>query len=94
MHDDILDQMQALSRDEIKSFDGDFERIEQAVTAMVMSFGTDLLQRVVDSARNGYQGSSIACECGRSMRFVQHRARDIHTLFGWIRPRAHQPGFG
>jgi hypothetical protein len=85
MYDDILDQMQELLKDEIKNFSGDFEKTEQAVTVMVMAFGKDLLQRVVDSARNGYQGSSITCECGRSMKFVQHRARDIHTLFGWIR---------
>ncbi len=85
MYEDILDQMQELLKYEIKSFGGDFENTEQAATAMIMSFGKGLLQRAVDSTRNGYKGSSITCECGRSMKFVQHRHRDIHTLFGWIR---------
>ena len=44
-----------------------------------------LLQRVVDSGPNGYKGSSMPCECDSSMKFVQHRPRDIHTLFGWIK---------
>jgi hypothetical protein len=85
MYDDILDQMQELLKDEIKNFSGDFEKAEQAVITMFMSFGKALLQRVVDSTRNGYEGSSIACPCGGSMKFVQHRAKEIHTLFGWIR---------
>ncbi|MHC4346290.1 MAG: UPF0236 family transposase-like protein, partial [Planctomycetota bacterium] len=32
----------------------------------------------------GYKGSSMACNCGGSVKFVQHRSKDIHTLFGWI----------
>jgi hypothetical protein len=84
MYEQILDQMQELLKDEIKNFGSDFGKIEQAVMTTMMSFGKRLLQRVVDSGPNGYQGSSIPCECGSSKKFVQHRARNIHTLFGWI----------
>jgi len=85
MYEEILDQMQEFLKDEIKNFGSDFGKIEQVITATMMSFGKGLLQRVVDSCPNGYQGSSIPCECDSSMKFVQHRPRYIHTLFGWIK---------
>ena len=77
--------MQELLKDEIKNFGADFGKLEQAVMAMMMSFGKGLLQRMVDCGTNGYKGSSIACECDSSMKFVQHRPRDIHILFRWIK---------
>lgn len=85
MYEEILEQMQELLKDEIKNFNGDFGKLEQAVMAMMMSFGKGLLQRIVDSGVNGSQGSSIPCKCDNSMKFVQHRPRDIHSLFGWIK---------
>ena len=85
MYEEILEQMQELLKDEIKNFNGDFGKLEQAVMAMMMSFGKGLLQRLVDSGVNGSQGSSIPCKCDNSMKFVQHRSRDIHSLFGWIK---------
>ena len=87
MYEEILDQMQELLKDEIKNFGSDFGKLEQAVMAMMMSFGKGLLQRLVDSGVNGSQGSSIPCKCDNSMKFVQHRPRDIHSLFGWIKIR-------
>jgi len=85
MYEEILGQMQELLKDEIKNFNGDFGKLEQMVMAMMMSFGKGLLQRLVDSGVNGSQGSSIPCKCDNSMKFVQHRPRDIHSLFGWIK---------
>ena len=85
MHEEILDQMQDLLKDEIKNLSGDFGKLEQQVMAMMMSFGKGLLQRLVDSNLNGYEGSSIPCECGDLKKFIQHRPRDIHSIFGWIR---------
>ena len=85
MYEEILDKMQELLKDEIKNLGGDLDKLEQAVMKMMMSFGKGLLQRAVDSRRNGYKGSSMPCECGGSKKFVQHRPKDIHTLFGWIR---------
>ena len=85
MYEEILEQMQELLKDEIKNFNGDFGKLEQMVMAMMMSFGKGLLQRIVDSGVNGSQGSSIPCKCDNSMKFVQHRPRDIHSLFGWIK---------
>ncbi len=84
MYEEILDQMQELLKDEVKNFGGDFGELEQAVMAMMMSFGKGLLKRLVNKNLNGYKGSSISCECDSSMKFVQHRPRNIHSLFGWI----------
>lgn len=85
MYEEILDQMQELLKDEIKNFGDDLGKLEQAVMKMMMSLGKGLLQRLVDSDANGYKGSSTPCECNSSMKFVQHRPRDIHSLFGWIK---------
>ena len=85
MYEEILDQMQELLKDEIKNFGDDLGKLEQAVMKMMMSLGKGLLQRLVDSDANGSQGSSIPCKCDNSMKFVQHRPRDIHSLFGWIK---------
>jgi hypothetical protein len=40
---------------------------------------------MVNLKPNSYQGSSIACKFGYSMKFIQHRSRDIQTTFEWIR---------
>jgi hypothetical protein len=85
MYEEILDQMQELLKDEIKNFGGDFDKLEQVVKTMMMSFGKGLLQRLANKNPNGYDESSIVCECGSSMKFVQHRPRNIHSLFGWIK---------
>jgi hypothetical protein len=58
--------------------------LEDAVKAKMQQLGRGLLQRLVERGANGYKGSSMACKCGGSMRFVNHRARNINTLFGWI----------
>ena len=84
MYNEILDKMQEFLKDEIENFAGNFGQTEIAVMNLMLSFGKGLLQRLVDQHPNGYQGSSIACKCGDSMKFIQHRPRDIHTLFGWI----------
>lgn len=85
MYEEILDQMQELLKDEMKNFGDDLGKLEQAIMEMMMSLGKGLLQRLVDSDANGYKGSSTPCECNSSMKFVQHRPRDIHSLFGWIK---------
>ena len=85
MYEEILDQMQDGLKDEIKNFSGDFGKLEQAVMETVMSFGKGLLQRLLNCTTNGYKGTAIPCECGNSMKFMQHRPRNIHTLFGWIK---------
>jgi hypothetical protein len=84
MREEILSQMQKLVEDEIANLAGDLGTLETHIMQAMMSFGKNLLQRVLDHHANGYQGSSVACRCGGSMRFVQHRPRNIHTLFGWI----------
>ena len=84
MHEEILDKMQELLKDEIENFAGDFGKKEEAAMNLLMSLGKGLLQRLVDQGNNGYKGSSITCKCGGSMKFVQYRPRNIQTLFGCI----------
>jgi hypothetical protein len=84
MHEEILDKMQDLLKEEIENFAGDFGKTEETVMNLMMSLGRGLLQRAVNLSNNGYKGSSIACKCGGSMKFVQYRSRDIQTLCGCI----------
>jgi hypothetical protein len=63
---------------------GNLGVLEEAVKVTMQQLGLGLLQRLVERSSNGYKGSSIACECGGSMKFVQHRKRDIHTVYGWV----------
>jgi hypothetical protein len=80
----ILNQLQEACAEELVLVRGDLGQLEQAVETMLKSFGVGLLQRLVDQGRNGYEGPHLSCTCGCLMRFVGHRARAIHTIFGWI----------
>jgi len=85
MFEQILDQFEQLLQQEIADFGVDFARDEQVLWETILAFGHAALQRIVDRQPNGYRGSCIPCNCGGWMKFVQHRSRDIHTLFGWIK---------
>lgn len=86
----ILDEMEAAFGDELALVCHDLGQMEAAVQAKMRILGAGLLQRLVSRQPNGYQGSSLACQCGGAARFVEHRPRQIHTLFGWIEiPRAY-----
>ena len=80
----IIDELEAAYSEELTLVTGDLAALEQAVKTKMQQLGKGLLQRLVDHGRNGYKGSSMACKCGGSMKFVQHRSKDIHSLFGWI----------
>jgi len=84
MNERILSELQTLIEQEVENFTKDLGKMESAVKELMTSLGKGLLQRLVNRKPNGYQGSSIACQCGNPMKFVQHRKRDIHTIFGWI----------
>ncbi len=64
-YEEILDQMQDLLKDEIKNFGGDFGKLEQAVMAMIMSFGKGLLQRVVDTRSGIFGWRPVVTGCVR-----------------------------
>ena len=81
----ILEQLEECFSEEFALAQADLAALEEVVKQKMQSLGQGLLQWLVDRRPNGYKGSSMACECDGSMRFVQHRSRDIHTLFGWIR---------
>ncbi len=80
----ILNQLEEACAEELALVRGDLGQLEEAVGAMLKSLGVGLLQRLVNRGRNGYQGPYMACTCGGLMRFVGHRPKAIHTLFGWI----------
>jgi hypothetical protein len=80
----ILELLEDCFNEEFALVQHDLSALEEVIREKMQLLGQGLLQRVVNRQRNGYKGSSVACKCGGSMRFVQHRSRDIHTLFGWI----------
>jgi hypothetical protein len=80
----ILDHLEEYFNEEFALVQDDPAALEELIKAKMQLMGQGLFQRIVNRQPNGYKGSSIACECGGSMKFVQHRSRDIHTLFGWI----------
>ena len=85
MNEEIIEQLAESFKQDFELIQEDLGALEQAVKEKLQLFGQSLLQRLVDYGPNGYKGSSIACQCGGSMRFVQHRSRDVHTVFGWIK---------
>jgi hypothetical protein len=84
MDNKIIDELEATYLEELTLVAEDLGLLEETVKAKMQQLGQGLLQRLFDRGSNGYKGSSIACKCGDSMKFVQHRSKDIHTLFGWI----------
>lgn len=87
MYERILAELEGLIEEEVGNFSRDLGKMEDAVKVLMSSLGQGLLQRLVGRGANGYKGSSVSCVCGESMKFVQHRKRDIHTIFGWITVR-------
>jgi len=84
MDSTILEPLEAAYAEELALVRADLAQLEQTVGGIVKSLGVGLLQRLVDQGRNGYQGTLLPCSCGGSLRFVGHRPREIHTVFGWI----------
>jgi len=85
MYEEIIEQLAQTFKQDFNLVQDDLGALEQTVKEKMQLLGQGLLQRLVDKRSNGYKGSSLACKCGGSMRFVQHRSRDIHTVFGWIK---------
>jgi len=85
MCEEIIEQLMETFKQDFELIQEDLGVLEQAVKGKMQLLGQALLQRLVDRRPNGYKGSSIACKCNGAMRFVQHRNKDIHTLFGWIK---------
>lgn len=84
MQEQIISAMSALFEQETGNFSGDLGVLEPAVSKFMLSLGNGLLQHLVDNGSKGYKGSSIACNCSCSQRFVNYRIKSVHTLFGWI----------
>jgi hypothetical protein len=80
----ILEQLEESFAQELTLAGNDLGSLEMLLKEKLQLLGKGLLQRLVNRGANGYEGSSMACNCGGSVKFVQHRSKDIHTLFGWI----------
>lgn len=87
MDSKVLDELEVAFSEEFKLIPEDLGALEQTVKAKMQQLGQGLLQRLVQRQPNGYHGSSLSCPCGGSQHFVGHRAKNIHTLFGWITVR-------
>jgi hypothetical protein len=85
MNEQIIEQLEQTFKNDFELVSHNFADLERVVKEKMQLLGQGLLQRMVNLKPNGYQGSSIVCKCGHSMKFVQHRSRDIQTTFGWIR---------
>jgi hypothetical protein len=85
MDNRVLDELEASFGEELVLVGDDLGALEAAVRDKLRQLGRGLLQRLLDPMRHGYQGSSARCRCGQWKRFVGHRPKDVHTLFGWIR---------
>ena len=84
MNTKILDELEGCFGQELSLVSEDLGSLESAIAVKMRELGQGLLQRVVSSKPNGYRGSSMACDCGSAMRFVDHRSKNIHTIFGWV----------
>jgi hypothetical protein len=84
MNERIIEQLIDTFKQDFELAQNDLGALEQAVQEKMQLLGKGLLQKLLDSGSHGYQGGSIACRCGNSMKFVQHRPKNIHTVFGWI----------
>jgi hypothetical protein len=80
----IIKQLEEAFGEEIALAGQDLASLEVLVKEKLQLLGQGFLQRLVDRQTNGYQQTSLACKCSGSMRFVNHRQRNIHTIFGWI----------
>ena len=63
----------------------DLVSFEQVVKEKIQLFGQKLSQRLFDDGSQGYQGSSIDCRCGGSIKLMQHHPKDMNTVFGGIK---------
>jgi hypothetical protein len=85
MSEQIIEQLKETFKQDFDIIQNDLGALEQAVKEKMQLLGQGLLQRLIDQGPNGYKGSSMVCKCGGSMKFIQHRKKDIHSIFGWIK---------
>jgi len=85
MNEQIIEQLEQAFKHDFELVRHNFADLEKVVKEKMQLLGQGLVQRMVNLKPNGYRGSCIPCKCGHSMKFIQHRSRDIQTTFGWIR---------
>ena len=83
----LMQELEASFGEELALVSNDLGALEAAVQSKLRQLGQALLQRLLDRGPQGYQGSFLICPCGGWKRFVGHRQREVHTLYGWIKLR-------
>ena len=64
MYEEIIEQLAETFKDDFQLVGHDLGAMEGLVQQKMQLLGQGLLQRLVNSQRNGYQGSSLYCSCG------------------------------
>lgn len=62
-----------------------FEVTEKMVRDGVLKIGTTILEGALEVIGNGYIGSIIPCRCGKKMRYVEDRPKELVTLTGEVK---------
>jgi hypothetical protein len=81
-----------------RELSSDLAEAEKQLRESLRQIGQKAFQIHLDrDIKRGYEGSSRACGCGESQKFMGHRRRTIETLFGtasFTRAYYHCPGCG
>ena len=60
------------------------EEMEAACRVGMRKISTGLMEALIEKSGRGYEGTSIACSCGRNAKFVGYRKKTVQTLVGEI----------
>ena len=85
--DVIVGQFRTLVEGELRSVRqgipaGGLGRLEERLVALRRSVDAMLLDGLAEAVGNGYQGPSVPCRCGGSMRYVSDRSKTFLTVLG------------
>jgi hypothetical protein len=83
----IAQEVRALLASEGVELTEDVGVAERVVREKVLAIGRHALQQHFEGRKLGYEGSSRACPCGESQKFVGHREKHVVTLLGEVTMR-------
>jgi hypothetical protein len=73
-----------------ESDDFTLRQAEQQVHKQMREVARSTLERVMRLRGTGYQGTHLTCTCEETMKFVNHRSKQVLTLLGTLKlPRAY-----
>ena len=80
----IAQDVRALMALEGVELSEDVGMAERVVRERMLALGQRILQQHFEGRKLGYEGSSRACGCGQSQKFVGHRGKHVMTLVGEV----------